>query len=126
MIRLIPSALVLLGLTASCVMPAQPPTSLEDQVRIARTPRIPKGLAVEARLDDSATILTADVRIRNKTNMPIRLRYDFTWLNASGAQVGTPTIRGKDVTLGAFEERGLRDLAPFPSAVDYRIQLRRP
>ena len=50
---------------------------------------------------------------------------------------GRITFAGRDVSsvrnlyalrrmIGAFEERGLRDLAPFPSAVDYRIQLRRP
>ena len=125
MIRLVCQGLLLLGLCSACVVPPPPPSSVEDQTRIARTPRIPPGLLVEARLDDSSTVLAANVLIRNKTNAPMRLRYDFTWVNDAGGQVGGSSSSSKEVSLGGYEEKVLRDLAPLPVAVDYRIQLRR-
>ena len=120
-------SLLLLTLTSACVFPPSPypGDDFADPARIARIVGSPSSLAVEARLDDSSAMLAANVRVRNKAGMAVRVRYKFTWVGPGGGQVGSSAYKDKEVVLQAFEEKVLRDLAPLPTAVDYRIHLQR-
>ncbi len=121
------SSLLLLTFASACTFPPTPYPGgdFADPARIARIAGSPSSLAVEARLDDSSTMLAANVRVRNNAGMAVRIRYKFTWIGPGGEQVGVSGVKDKEVVLQAYEEKVLRDLAPLPTAVDYRIHLQR-
>lgn len=69
--------------------------------------------------------LSAQIRLRNDDDDPIRLRYRCTWLDASGMAVGTgsPTDAWLTVSLAPYEVRYLRIHAPNADCADFRLYL---
>lgn len=79
----------------------------------------------DVRTDRENGRLSAQVSLRNDDDDPLRLRYRFTWLDASGMAVGvgTPTDAWLTLSLAPYELRYLRAVAPTEDCADFRLYL---
>ena len=123
------AGLALAGMVAGCAQPGDPvttgPAAKDPNIQVRYSPASLRG---DLRVESAASrkfegLMQANVSLRNVTNAERVLRYQATWKDGDGFQVGDPGPWQK-LLLGSGQVENIKLAAPSPSGRKVVLQVR--